>query len=73
MNTTTLPVEGYVRLPQVLNVFPISKSSWWAGVADGRYPQPVKLSPRVTAWKVEDIRRLIDEIGGVDSRDGEAA
>jgi predicted DNA-binding transcriptional regulator AlpA len=63
MDTTTLPVEGYVRLPQVLKVFPISKSSWWAGVADGRYPQPVKLSPRVTAWKVEDIRRLIADLG----------
>jgi predicted DNA-binding transcriptional regulator AlpA len=63
MDTTTLPVEGYVRLPQVLSVFPISKSSWWAGVADGRYPQPVKLSPRVTAWKVEDIRQLIADLG----------
>jgi prophage regulatory protein len=30
-------------------------------VKSGRYPQPVKLGPRITAWRVEDIRRLIDE------------
>lgn len=63
MDTKTLPVEGYVRLPQVLSVFPISRSSWWAGVSAGRYPKPVKLGPRTTAWRVEDIRRLICDLG----------
>ena len=68
-----IPDTGFVRLPQILAVVPVSKSTWWAGVAEGRYPQPVKLSPRTTAWRVEDIRKLIDEIGGVDSHNGEAA
>lgn len=39
---------------------PVSASSWWAGVKSGRYPQPVKLGPRTTAWKSEDIQKLID-------------
>ena len=54
-----LPETGFLRLPQVLKVFPVSKSTWWAGVKEGRYPQPVKLSPKMTAWRVEDIRALI--------------
>jgi len=54
-----LPAEGYARLPQVLAAFPVSRSAWWAGVKLGKYPQPVKLGPRTTAWRVSDIRALI--------------
>ena len=57
--TAPLPPEGYARLPQVLTVIPVSKSTWWAGVASGRFPKPVKLGPRTTAWRVSDIRALI--------------
>lgn len=55
-----LPATGFVRLPQILTVFPVSKSTWWAGVKDGRFPRPVKLSTRITAWRVEDIQSLIE-------------
>lgn len=54
-----LPQEGFVRLPQVLHVLGIGKTSFWDGVKSGRFPAPVKLGPRTTAWKVEDIRALI--------------
>lgn len=54
-----LPDTGFVRLPSVLRVFPVSRSTWWAGVKTGHFPKPVKLGPRVTAWRVEDIRNLI--------------
>ena len=57
--TAPLPPEGYARLPQILAAIPVSKSSWWTGVKSGKYPQPVKLGPRTTAWRVEDIRALI--------------
>ena len=53
-----LPEAGFVRLPGVLRVFPVGKSTWWNGVAEGKYPAPVKLSKRVSAWRVGDIRRL---------------
>lgn len=56
-----LPEMGYLRLPQVLAFIPVSKSTWWAGVRDGRYPPSTKLSPGVTVWKVEDIRALIEQ------------
>ena len=56
-----LPEVGFVRLPQILAVIPVCRSTWWAGVRSGRYPQPVRhLGQRITAWRVEDIRRLID-------------
>ena len=55
----SLPQVGFVRLPTILALFPVSRSSWWAGVKTGRYPVPVKLGPRMTAWRVEDIRALI--------------
>lgn len=55
-----LPASGFVRLPQILAVFPVSKSAWWKGVAEGRYPASVKLGPRTTAWRVSDIRALIE-------------
>jgi prophage regulatory protein len=55
----TLPAVGYVRLPQILAVYPIGKSTWWLGVKEGKFPKPVKLGPRTTAWRVEDIRALI--------------
>ena len=58
-----LPQEGFVRLPTILAIFPVSKSGWWAGVKSGRYPQGVHLGPRLTAWQVEDIRNLIANAG----------
>lgn len=48
-----------MRLPDVLRVIPLGKTSWWEGVRSGRFPKPVKLSARCTAWRAEDIRQLI--------------
>lgn len=73
-NNPTLPETGYLRLPQIVGkaatetspaipaLIPVSKSTWWSGVRSGRYPQPVRtLGERITAWKVEDIRALIEQ------------
>jgi prophage regulatory protein len=54
-----IPETGFLRLPQVLSVFPVGKTCWWEGVKTGRYPKPIKLSARCTAWRAEDIRELI--------------
>ncbi len=56
-----LPETGFVRLPTILKVYPIGKSTWWQGVKDGKYPQPVKLGERTTAWRAEDIKALIEK------------
>ena len=50
------------RLPQVLNLIPVSRSAWWAGCKNGRYPKPVKIGPRTTAWRAEDIKALLRKL-----------
>ncbi len=67
MHSTSFPKTGFVRINQILapaGPIPISKSSWWAGVKDGRFPQPVKLGPRTTAWRAEEIRALYEQEDG---------
>ncbi|WP_290494207.1 helix-turn-helix transcriptional regulator [Hyphomonas sp. UBA4494] len=57
------PQTGFVRLSQILaphGPIPVSKSTWWAGCKDGRFPTPTKLGARVTVWRVEDIRALFE-------------
>ena len=64
MSAVELPKTGFVRLPSILaplGPIPVSKSTWWAGIKTGRYPKPVKLGLRITAWRVEDIRALIEK------------
>ncbi|HEX2552503.1 MAG TPA: AlpA family phage regulatory protein [Microvirga sp.] len=39
---------------------PVCKSTWWAGVKSGRFPKPIKLGPRITVWRAEDIWRILD-------------
>lgn len=56
----SLPETGFLRLPAILQIFPIGKSTWWQGVKDGRFPKPIKLGKRTTAWRVEDIKELIE-------------
>ena len=68
-STCTMPETGFLRLINILGdptsnppipaIIPVSKSTWWSGVKSGRFPKPVKLGPRITVWRVEDIRALI--------------
>lgn len=64
---TNFPETGFVRLSSILGPrgpIPVSRSAWWAGIKTGRYPKPVKLGPRTSAWRVEDIRALIVKVSG---------
>jgi prophage regulatory protein len=51
-------MKRYLRLPQVLERIPVSKSTWWAGVRKGIFPKAIKLSARVTVWLEADIDNL---------------
>lgn len=62
MSTPTLPTTGFLRLASIIaphGPIPVGRSTWWAGVKSGRFPKPVKLGPRTTAWRAEDIHALI--------------
>lgn len=61
-NQSTIPDTGFLRLPEVLSLIPISATVWWEGVRTGRYPKGIKLSARTTAWRVEDIKALIQTL-----------
>jgi predicted DNA-binding transcriptional regulator AlpA len=64
-----LPEIGYLRLkqiigdkkarPQIPAIVPVGKTNWWQGVKSGLYPKSLKLGPRITVWRVEDIMRLV--------------
>lgn len=57
-----VPQTGFMRLPQILELIPVSKSTWWRGVNEKRFPQPVKLGKRTTAWRAEEIHAFIEHI-----------
>lgn len=59
----TLPDTGFMRLPQILALIPISRSAWWAGIREGKYPKGIKLGSKTTVWRAEDIRALIEQAG----------
>ena len=77
---TLLPATGFVRIWSIIGdsesnpptpaIIPVSRSTWWAGVKSGRYPSPIKLGPRITAWRVEDIRRLISDSNSFQNSSG---
>jgi prophage regulatory protein len=74
MATQRLPATGFLRIADIIGnpkanppkpaLIPVSRSTWWQGVRSGRYPQPVRtLGARITAWRVEDIRALVEQAG----------
>ena len=56
-----IPRIGFMRLKRVLEIIPVGKSTWWAGVKSGLYPPSVKLGPGVTVWRNEDIIDFIEQ------------
>lgn len=58
------PATGFVRIKQIIAPYgpiPVSKSTWWAGCKDGRFPKPQKLGAGITVWRAEDIRALFEQ------------
>jgi prophage regulatory protein len=66
-----LPETGFVRIWQIVGspkknipgLIPVSRTTFLNGVKTGKYPKPIKLSERTTAWRVKDIRKLLEELG----------
>ncbi len=54
------PLQGFIRLPAIIKLLGIGKTSFYKGVREGRFPKPVKIGPRTSAWRVQDIRSLIE-------------
>ena len=67
------PVEesfsGFLRLPQILKIIPVGRSTWWHWVAIGKAPKPLKLGPKTTVWRMEDINQFIEQVSDGKLRD----
>ena len=69
---TEAKITRLLRLKQIIGdpkssppleaIIPISKSSWWAGVKTGRFPQAIKLGENTTAWREDEVRELVDTL-----------
>lgn len=69
-----IPETGFIKLPAIIGnqkstppiqpLIPISRTSWLDGVKSGKFPKPVKLGARSVAWRVADIRALVERLGG---------
>lgn len=65
-----LPDTGFLRLHQIIGcsrrkipaVIPVSRATWFRGVADGRYPAGV-MDGGIRMWRVEDIRAHVERVG----------
>ena len=51
----------YIRLRELLTYVPMSASTVWRKVADESFPQPVRLSARITAWNMDDVYQWLRE------------
>jgi prophage regulatory protein len=51
-----------LRSPKVILLFPVSRSAWYKGVAEGRYPAGIKVSARAVGWKKSDIDKLMTSL-----------
>ncbi len=71
-NHAPFPKTGLVRLHQIIGnpkkgipgVIPVSRATWYEWVRRGRVPQPIKLGPNTSAWRAEDVWRLIEQLEG---------
>lgn len=65
---SSLPHDGFVRLPQILAILPIGRTTWWKGIKAGRFPAPSKaLGAHISVWRVEDIRALLTSLSTHDT------
>jgi prophage regulatory protein len=62
INAEPVDTRALLRLKQILRLSPIGASTWWEGVRRGRFPKPVKLGPKTTAWRASDVLALIDSL-----------
>ncbi|WP_186409851.1 helix-turn-helix transcriptional regulator [Candidatus Propionivibrio aalborgensis] len=58
-NFDSQPDSAFVRQPVVEGLFAISSATVWRMVKRGTLPTPRKLSERITAWRVGDLRKIL--------------
>lgn len=56
-----LPDCAWVRKPMVMALFGVSNTTLWRWGNEGRIPKPTLIGPRVSAWRVGDLRKFLGQ------------
>jgi prophage regulatory protein len=52
--------DRLIRVEKAIEILDIGESTFWEGVRNGRFPQPIKLSKRITRWRLSEIMAIIE-------------
>ena len=63
MDNPRLPIPGYSRVKEILEIFPVGRSSWYAAIAKGRIKPPTRLGERTAVWDNAYLNQLLDRLG----------
>jgi predicted DNA-binding transcriptional regulator AlpA len=56
-----MPQAGYIRQALLIpHILPVSPATLWRWVSIGKFPKPVKISARITAWRVTDVGQWLE-------------
>lgn len=61
-----VPITGFARLPDVIGdrrngippFIPVSRTEWFRGIQQGRFPQGLKLGVKTRVWTWESLHTL---------------
>lgn len=59
MSDSNIPIT-LIRIPQILEIMPISKSKFWLMVQKGEFPKPIKIG-RSSFWTIEQVQAFLRE------------
>lgn len=62
IDRNTPPIDPLLRLPQVLAIVPVGRSTWWNWVSTGKAPKGIKLGEKTTAWRKSSIQKFVDDL-----------
>ena len=59
MTIAEVPADHLIRSARLAPSLGIGRTTLWRWVKEGVFPAPVRLSGRVTAWRVGDVREWL--------------
>ena len=60
MTKTQISPTKLLRLSEIVELYPFSRSFVYYHMKRGNFPKPVKIGPRAVAWKLVDIEDWIN-------------
>ncbi len=54
-------MSNFLRIKDVMKKTGIARSTIWLWVKEGKFPKPIKLSPRITVWEESKVQEWMRE------------